>query len=189
MLLSQPTVCDPSRAPAGKHTLWAYCHVPSGSTVDMTDRVERQIERFAPGFRDRVLARSAMNAVEIEAYNPNYVGGDIGAGAMDLRQLFTRPAVRPVPYTTPDPRLFICSVRDPARPRRARHVRLLRRAGGAAPAASVLSVIAAGGATDLPCRGQDDAPRLQQRHRLPVHVRAAALGTPRRREAEDALAG
>ena len=93
-----------------------YCHVPSGSTVDMTERVEAQIERFAPGFRDRVLARSAMNAVEIEAYNPNYVGGDISAGAMDLRQLFTRPAVRPVPYTTPDPRLFICSSATPPGP-------------------------------------------------------------------------
>jgi len=113
VLLAQPTVCDPTRAPEGKHTAWAYCHVPSGSTEDMTARVEAQIERFAPGFGDRVLARSAMNAADIEAYNPNYVGGDINGGLMDLRQLFTRPVARPVPYTTPDPRLFICSSSTP----------------------------------------------------------------------------
>ena len=113
VLLAQPTVCDPSRAPEGKHTVWAYCHVPNGSTVDMTAAVEGQIERFAPGFGERVLSRAAMNAREIEAYNPNYVGGDIIGGRMDLRQLFTRPVARPVPYTTPDPRLFICSSSTP----------------------------------------------------------------------------
>jgi len=113
VLLAQPTVCDPSRAPEGKHTVWAYCHVPNGSTVDMTAAVEGQIERFAPGFGERVLGRAAMNAREIEAYNPNYVGGDIIGGRMDLRQLFTRPVARPVPYTTPDPRLFICSSSTP----------------------------------------------------------------------------
>jgi phytoene dehydrogenase-like protein len=113
VLLAQPTVCDPSRAPAGKHTAWAYCHVPSGSPVDMTERVEAQIERFAPGFRDRVLARATMNAPEIEAYNPNYVGGDINGGRMDLGQLFTRPVARPVPYSTPDPRLYLCSSSTP----------------------------------------------------------------------------
>ena len=113
VLLAQPTVCDPSRAPAGRHTAWAYCHVPAGSGADMTAAVEAQIERFAPGFRDRVLSRATMNAAEMEAYNPNYVGGDINGGRMDLRQLFTRPVARPVPYATPDPRLFICSSSTP----------------------------------------------------------------------------
>jgi len=113
VLLSQPTVCDPSRAPAGKHTVWAYCHVPSGSERDMTANVEAQIERFAPGFRDLVLARASMNAREMEAYNANYVGGDINGGLMDLRQLFTRPVARVSPYSTPDPRLFICSSATP----------------------------------------------------------------------------
>ena len=113
VLLSQPTVCDPSRAPAGKHVGWAYCHVPAGSTEDMTAVIEGQVERFAPGFRERILARASMNAVEMEAYNPNYVGGDINGGLMDLRQLFTRPVARPVPYTTPDERLFICSSATP----------------------------------------------------------------------------
>jgi phytoene dehydrogenase-like protein len=113
VLLSQPTVCDPSRAPAGKHVGWAYCHVPAGSTEDMTAAIEGQVERFAPGFRERILARASMNAVEMEAYNPNYVGGDINGGLMDLRQLFTRPVARPVPYTTPDERLFICSSATP----------------------------------------------------------------------------
>ena len=113
VLLSQPTVCDPSRAPAGKHVGWAYCHVPAGSTTDMTAAIEGQVERFAPGFRDQILARASMNAAEMEAYNPNYVGGDINGGLMDLRQLFTRPVARPVPYTTPDERLFICSSATP----------------------------------------------------------------------------
>lgn len=113
VLLSQPTVCDPSRAPAGKHTAWAYCHVPAGSTRDMTAAVESQIERFAPGFRERVLAQASMHAAEMEAYNPNYVGGDINGGRQDLRQLFARPVARLSPYTTPDPRLFICSSATP----------------------------------------------------------------------------
>jgi phytoene dehydrogenase-like protein len=113
VLLSQPTVCDPSRAPAGKHVGWAYCHVPAGSTEDMTAAIEGQVERFAPGFRDRILSRACMNAAEMEAYNPNYVGGDINGGLMDLRQLFARPVARPVPYTTPDERLFICSSATP----------------------------------------------------------------------------
>jgi phytoene dehydrogenase-like protein len=113
VLLSQPTVCDPSRAPEGKHVGWAYCHVPSGSTRDMTAAIEGQVERFAPGFCERILARASMTAVEMEAYNANYVGGDINGGLMDLRQLFTRPVVRPVPYATPDPRLFICSSATP----------------------------------------------------------------------------
>jgi phytoene dehydrogenase-like protein len=113
VLLAQPTVCDPSRAPAGKHVGWAYCHVPHGSDVDMTARIEAQVERFAPGFRDLVLARSTMSAGQMEVYNPNYVGGDINGGRQDLRQLFTRPVARAVPYTTPDPRLFICSSSTP----------------------------------------------------------------------------
>jgi phytoene dehydrogenase-like protein len=113
VLLSQPTVCDPSRAPAGKHVGWAYCHVPAGATTDMTAAIEGQVERFAPGFRERILARASLNAAEMEAYNPNYVGGDINGGLMDLRQLFTRPVARPVPYTTPDERLFICSSATP----------------------------------------------------------------------------
>jgi phytoene dehydrogenase-like protein len=113
VLLTQPTVCDPSRAPVGKHVGWAYCHVPPGCTEDMTARVEAQVERFAPGFRDRVLARSTMTAADMEAYNPNYVGGDINGGLQDLRQLFTRPVARRVPYSTPDPRLFLCSSSTP----------------------------------------------------------------------------
>ena len=107
VLLAQPTICDPSRAPAGKHIAWAYCHVPAGSPVDMTARIEAQIERFAPGFRDLVLARHTLSAPEMEAYNPNYVGGDVNAGLMDLRQLMR------MPYTTPDPRLFLCSSSTP----------------------------------------------------------------------------
>jgi phytoene dehydrogenase-like protein len=113
VLLAQPTICDPTRAPDGKHTAWAYCHVPAGSTRDMTGAIEGQIERFAPGFRDRVLARGSMHAGDMEAYDPNYVGGDINGGRMDLGQLFTRPVARLSPYTTPDPRLFICSSSTP----------------------------------------------------------------------------
>jgi phytoene dehydrogenase-like protein len=113
VLLVQPTLWDPSRAPEGRHIVWAYCHVPSGSPADMTEAIERQIERFAPGFRERIVARSTLSAPQLEAYNANYVGGDINGGRMDLRQLFTRPAVRPVPYATPDPRLFICSSSTP----------------------------------------------------------------------------
>lgn len=113
VLVIQPSLFDPSRAPAGQHTAWTYCHVPNGSTVDMTAAIEGQIERFAPGFRDRILARSAMNTVQYEQYNPNYVGGDINSGVQDLFQHFTRPAVRISPYTTPNPRLFLCSSATP----------------------------------------------------------------------------
>jgi phytoene dehydrogenase-like protein len=112
-LVVQPSLFDPSRAPAGKHTVWAYCHVPNGSTVDMSAAIEGQIERFAPGFRDRILARHAMNAAQLEQYNPNYVGGDINSGVQDLFQHFTRPAVRVSPYTTPNPRIFLCSSATP----------------------------------------------------------------------------
>jgi phytoene dehydrogenase-like protein len=113
VLLAQPSLFDPSRAPGGKHTAWAYCHVPSGSKVDMSARIEAQIERFAPGFRDVIEARSLMNAEDMERHNPNYVGGDINGGVQDFRQLFTRPTVRPVPYTTSNPRFFICSSSAP----------------------------------------------------------------------------
>jgi phytoene dehydrogenase-like protein len=113
VLLVQPSLFDPTRAPEGKHTAWAYCHVPSGATRDMTDAIESQVERFAPGFRDLIAARSAMDSVEVERRNPNYVGGDINGGVQDLRQLFTRPVARPVPYSTPVPGLFICSSSTP----------------------------------------------------------------------------
>ena len=101
VLLVQPSLFDPTRAPAGKHTAWAYCHVPNGSARDMTEAIEAQVERFAPGFRDLIAARSAMGPAEMERRNPNYVGGDINGGLQDLRQLFTRPVARPVPYSTP----------------------------------------------------------------------------------------
>jgi phytoene dehydrogenase-like protein len=113
VLVAQPTLFDPSRAPAGRHTLWAYCHVPNGSTVDMTARIEGQIERFAPGFRDLILARSVMPPAAMEAHNANYVGGDINGGVEDLRQLWTRPTPRLNPYTTPLPGVYICSSSTP----------------------------------------------------------------------------
>jgi len=113
VLLVQPTVFDPSRAPEGKHTAWAYCHVPHGSTLDVSERIEAQIERFAPGFRDLVLARHVYTASEMEAYNPNYVGGDINSGMQDLRQLFTRPVTRWIPYSTPLKGVYLCSSSTP----------------------------------------------------------------------------
>ena len=113
VLVAQPSLIDPSRAPEGQHTLWAYCHVPNGSDVDMTEPIEAQIERFAPGFRDLVLARHDLNAREVEAYNPNYVGGDINSGAADLRQLVRRPSLRWVPSSTPNPRLLLCGASTP----------------------------------------------------------------------------
>lgn len=113
VIVAQQSLFDPTRAPDGKQTLWAYCHVPNGSTVDMTERIEAQIERFAPGFRDRVLARHTMSAAELEQYNANYVGGDINGGVQDFLQLFTRPTIRPVPYSTPDKGLYICSSATP----------------------------------------------------------------------------
>lgn len=112
-LVVQPTLFDPSRAPEGQHIAWAYCHVPHGSTVDMTDAIERQIERFAPGFRQTVLARSTRHALEMERYNPNYIGGDINGGVQDLRQLFTRPLPRIVPYSTPLDGVYLCSSSTP----------------------------------------------------------------------------
>jgi phytoene dehydrogenase-like protein len=113
VLLSQPSLFDLSRAPGGQHTAWAYCHVPNGSTVDMTDRIEAQVERFAPGFRDLIMARHVMAPADFETYNANYIGGDINGGAQDLRQLFTRPVARLVPYSTPLRELYICSSSTP----------------------------------------------------------------------------
>jgi phytoene dehydrogenase-like protein len=113
VLAAQQSLFDASRAPAGAHTLWAYCHVPNGSSEDASDAIEAQIERFAPGFRELILARSALGPAGLEAYNANYAGGDINGGAADLWQLFARPVARPVPYTTPNPRFFICSASTP----------------------------------------------------------------------------
>lgn len=119
VLLAQPSLLDPSRAPDGKHTAWAYCHVPHGSDRDVSDTIEDQVERFAPGFKARILARSVRTAVDMEAYNANYVGGDINGGVQDLRQQFTRPALRWDPYSIPtpgensSPGLYICSSSTP----------------------------------------------------------------------------
>jgi phytoene dehydrogenase-like protein len=113
VLFVQPTVFDPGRAPAGKHTAWAYCHLPNGSTVDATDRIERQVERFAPGFRDRILARSTLTPAEFERRNANLIGGDINGGRMDLPQVFARPIARPTPYRTPSRGLYLCSASTP----------------------------------------------------------------------------
>jgi phytoene dehydrogenase-like protein len=113
VLVAQQSLFDPTRAPEGKHTFWAYCHVPNGSTVDMTARIEAQIERFAPGFRDRILARHVMSPADMQMHNANYIGGDINGGLQDLRQLFTRPVVRPIPYMTPADGVYICSSSTP----------------------------------------------------------------------------
>jgi phytoene dehydrogenase-like protein len=113
VLLAQQSLFDASRAPAGEHTAWAYCHVPNGSQKDMTEAIEKQIERFAPGFRERILAKHTMNTHEIEEYNPNYIGGDINGGIIDIRQLFTRPALRRSPYTTSAKGIYICSSSTP----------------------------------------------------------------------------
>jgi phytoene dehydrogenase-like protein len=113
VLVAQQSLFDSTRAPPSQHTLWAYCHVPNGSTVDVTDRIEAQIERFAPGFRELVLARHVMSPLALQRYNPNYVGGDINGGVEDLRQLWTRPTLRLNPYTTPVPGLYLCSSSTP----------------------------------------------------------------------------
>jgi phytoene dehydrogenase-like protein len=113
VLLAQQSLFDGTRAPEGKHTVWAYCHVPNGSDFDMTGRIEAQIERFAPGFRNRILARSAMGPAALERWNPNLVGGDINGGYMDLRQLFARPMPRLNPYSTSAPGLYVCSSSTP----------------------------------------------------------------------------
>ena len=113
VLLAQQSLFDVSRAPEGKHTAWAYCHVPNGSERDMTLEIENQIERFAPGFKERVLARHVMNASAMEQYNFNYVGGDINGGVLDITQLFTRPALRFSPYRTSNNKIYICSSSTP----------------------------------------------------------------------------
>ncbi|MDQ4042819.1 MAG: NAD(P)/FAD-dependent oxidoreductase, partial [Actinomycetota bacterium] len=113
VLLAQQSLFDASRAPEGKHTVWAYCHVPNGSALDMTGRIEAQIERFAPGFKDRILARSTMGPADLQRINANHVGGDINGGLMDFRQLFTRPVARLTPYSTPARGLYICSSSTP----------------------------------------------------------------------------
>jgi phytoene dehydrogenase-like protein len=113
VLFAQQSLFDETRAPSGQHTGWAYCHVPSGCTQDMTERIEAQVERFAPGFRDLILHRHVIPPAKLETYNANYVGGDITGGVMDLRQILARPALRWCPYTTPNKRLFLCSASTP----------------------------------------------------------------------------
>ena len=113
LIVAQQSLFDASRAPEGKHTCWAYCHVPNGSDADMLERIEAQIERFAPGFRDLVLARHVSTPSDLESYNANYVGGDIAAGAAGGLQLFFRPSRRLSPYTTSSRRLYICSSSTP----------------------------------------------------------------------------
>jgi len=113
VLLVQQSALDPDRAPPGQHTGYAYCHVPAGCDVDMTAAIERQVARFAPGFRDLILARHTMSPAALQAYNPNFVGGAVTGGAADITQLFTRPVARLDPYRTPNPRLFLCSASTP----------------------------------------------------------------------------
>ncbi|MBN2232701.1 MAG: NAD(P)/FAD-dependent oxidoreductase [Deltaproteobacteria bacterium] len=113
VLLVQPTVCDASRAPAGKHVAWAYCHVPAGSPVDMAAAVEAQVERFASGFKDLVIGRHVMPPAAMEAHNPNYIGGDITGGVQSLRQTFFRPVAGRDPYRLPVPGWFLCSASTP----------------------------------------------------------------------------
>jgi phytoene dehydrogenase-like protein len=113
VLVAQSSLFDPARAPEGAHTAWAYCHVPNGSRTDMTERIEAQLERFAPGFRECVEARSVMTPADLQAYNANYIGGDINGGVQDLRQLFTRPVARVNPYSTPHEQIYLCSAATP----------------------------------------------------------------------------
>jgi phytoene dehydrogenase-like protein len=113
VILAQTSLFDDSRAPAGKHTAWAYCHVPNGSSHDMTEQIEAQVERFAPGFRQLILARSAMGPADLEAHNRNLVGGDLNAGVMDLGQLLFRPVPKLVPYRTPLEGVYLCSAATP----------------------------------------------------------------------------
>jgi phytoene dehydrogenase-like protein len=113
LIVCQQSEIDPSRAPAGRHTGYAYCHVPHGSNLDRSEAIEAQLERFAPGFRDRILARHAIGPAWLSRYNENYVGGAITGGTADVFQLFTRPVARLDPYTTPNPRLFLCSASTP----------------------------------------------------------------------------
>lgn len=113
VLYAQQSVFDKSRAPDGRHTGWAYCHVPNGIDYDYTEYIERQVERFAPGFRDTILARHTFSASQMEVYNPNYVGGDINGGIMDIRQLYTRPVFSLTPYRTSNRKVYLCSSSTP----------------------------------------------------------------------------
>jgi phytoene dehydrogenase-like protein len=113
VLLCQPSLFDDRRAPPGRHVAWAYCHVPHGSSLDMSVAIEAQVERFAPGFRDTILARHTMTPPELERHNPNLVGGDINGGVQDLWQLFTRPVASWNPYTTPARGVYLCSSSTP----------------------------------------------------------------------------
>lgn len=113
VLLAQQSLFDTSRAPVGKQVAWAYCHVPSGSTIDMTEAIEKQVERFAPGFRETILERHVMNSVQMSDYNPNYIGGDISGGVHDINQLFARPALRRSPYRTSTKGIYLCSSSTP----------------------------------------------------------------------------
>ncbi|MBC8078411.1 MAG: NAD(P)/FAD-dependent oxidoreductase [Chloroflexales bacterium] len=113
VLLAQQSLFDRSRAPAGNNTVWAYCHVPHGSTEDMTSRIEAQIERFAPGFQERILARTVRGPQALGAFNPNIIGGDINGGAQDIRQLYTRPVAALDPYATPTQGIYLCSSSTP----------------------------------------------------------------------------
>jgi phytoene dehydrogenase-like protein len=113
VLAVQPCAADPSRAPGGKHVLWAYCHVPNGSAKDMTAAIENQVERFAPGFRDLILARAAHGPAALEARNPNLVGGDIAGGYSGLTQFVSRPVLSVRPWRTPLPGVYVCSASTP----------------------------------------------------------------------------
>jgi phytoene dehydrogenase-like protein len=113
VILAQQSIIDPGRAPNGQHTGWAYCHVPAGSTRDMSNVIEKQIERFAPGFRERILARHTTNTMEMEEHDANYIHGDIGGGANNLSQLFTRPALRSSPYRSSARGIYLCSSSTP----------------------------------------------------------------------------
>jgi phytoene dehydrogenase-like protein len=113
VLVTQPSVCDPSRAPTGQQTAWGYCHVPNGSTIDRTEQIEAQMERFAPGFRDGILARHSTNCSQMEQYNPNYIGGDIVGGIADVWQVFARPVLSLHPYRMGRTGLYLCSASTP----------------------------------------------------------------------------
>jgi phytoene dehydrogenase-like protein len=113
ILLAQQSLFDTTRAPQGKQVAWAYCHVPNGSQQDMTDIIEQQVERFAPGFKKLIIGRHTMNTAQMQAYNPNYIGGDINGGVQNIQQLYTRPALRWSPYSTPAKGVYICSSSTP----------------------------------------------------------------------------
>ena len=113
VLMAQQSIMDRTRAPEGKNAIWGYCHVPNGSTKDMTDNIENQIERFAPGFKDRIISKHRFNTAAFQKYNLNYIGGDINGGAINISQLFTRPALRISPYSTSNKQLFLCSASTP----------------------------------------------------------------------------